>query len=150
MISLTRYFLLFFFICFVFSCVCGVLAALLPTGMGAVLTAVPYLVAMIWVLLKFIKQQRRAPTQAERKKFTLGFSLIFWSYNFAFLMLGLFIFAQGDAEVWQNFMLYVQQPQFISMVVILILLIAIPLYVLTYWFYGKQAERMAAKMIDQS
>jgi Tfp pilus assembly protein PilX len=65
-------------------------------------------------------------------------------------MLGLFIFAQGDAEVWQNFMLYVQQPQFISMVVILILLIAIPLYVLTYWFYGKQAERMAAKMIDQS
>ena len=53
MISLTRYFLWFFFICFVFSCVCGVLAALLPTGMGAVLTAVPYLVAMIWVLLKF-------------------------------------------------------------------------------------------------
>lgn len=49
MISLTRYFLWFFFICFVFSCVCGVLAALLPTGMGAVLTAVPYLVAMIWV-----------------------------------------------------------------------------------------------------
>lgn len=78
----------------------------------------------------------------------ISYSLIFWSYNFAFLMLGLFIFAQGDAEVWQNFMLYVQQPQFISMVVILILLIAIPLYVLTYWFYGKQAERMAAKIID--
>ena len=116
--------------------------------MGALLTAVPYLVAMIWVLHKFIKQQRRAPTQAERKKFTLGFSLIFWGYNFAFLMLGLVIFAQADADVWQNFMLYVQQPQFISMVVILILLIAIPLYLLTYWFYGKQAERMAAKIVD--
>jgi hypothetical protein len=52
--------------------------------MGAVLTAVPYLVAMIWVLLKFIKQQRRAPTQAERKKFTLGFSLIFGAITLPF------------------------------------------------------------------
>lgn len=84
MISLTRYFLWFFFICFVFSCICGVLAALLPTGMGTVLTAVPYLVAMIWVLLKFIKQQRRAPTQVERKKFTLGFSLIFGAITLPF------------------------------------------------------------------
>ena len=146
MISLTRYFLWFFFICFVFSCVCGVLAALLPTGMGAVLTAVPYLVAMIWVLLKFIKQQRRAPTQAERKKFTLGFSLIFWSYNFAFLLLGILIFSKGDPEVWQNFLLYLKNPQFMSVVLIMFLLIATPLYLLTYWFYGKQAQRMAKKM----
>ena len=147
MLSLTRYFLWFFFLCFIFSCVCGVLAALLPTGLGGVLTAVPYLVAMIWVLQKFIKQQRRAPTQAERKKFTLGFSLIFWGYNLAFLLLGLFIFAQADAEVGQNFMLYLQQPQFVTIIVIMFLLVAIPLCLLTYWFYGKQAERMAAKIV---
>ncbi|MFH7809612.1 ABZJ_00895 family protein [Acinetobacter sp. BSP-153] len=147
MVSLTRYFLWFFFLCFIFSCVCGVLAALLPTGLGGVLTAVPYLVAMIWVLQKFIKQQRRAPTQAERKKFTLGFSLIFWGYNLAFLLLGLFIFAQADAEVGQNFMLYLQQPQFVAIIVIIFLLVAIPLFLLTYWFYGKQAERMAAKIV---
>lgn len=150
MVSLTRYFLWFFFFCFIFTCLCGVLAALLPKGLGAALTAVPYLVAMIWVLHKFIKQQRRAPTSAERKKLTLGFSLIFWGYNLAFLLVGLWMFAQADAEVWQNFVFYLQQPQFVSIIVIMFLLVAIPLYVLTYWFYGKQAERMAAKILDQS
>lgn len=67
MLPLSRYFIWFFVICFIFTCICGVLAALLPMGMGAVLTIVPYLVAMIWVLFKFLKQQKRAPTQAERK-----------------------------------------------------------------------------------
>lgn len=81
MIPLRRYFIWFFVLCFLFTCICGVLAALMPRGMGGILTAVPYLVAMIWVLFKFLKQQKRAPTQTERKRFTLGFSLIFWGYN---------------------------------------------------------------------
>ena len=55
MLPLSRYFIWFFVICFIFTCICGVLAALLPMGMGAVLTIVPYLVAMIWVLFKFLK-----------------------------------------------------------------------------------------------
>lgn len=88
MAPLKRYFLWFFLICFVMTCICGVIAALMPMGMGAVLTMVPYLVAMIWVLFKFLRQNRRAPTQAERKKITLGFSLIFWGYNLAFLLFG--------------------------------------------------------------
>ncbi len=93
MVPLTRYFLWFFFLCFVFTCICGVVAALMPTGMGAVLTIVPYLVAMIWVLFNFLKKEQRAPTQAERKKFTLGFSLIYWGYNLVFLILGIAISA---------------------------------------------------------
>ncbi|TCB70718.1 hypothetical protein E0H88_07355 [Acinetobacter sp. ANC 4216] len=144
--SLTRYFLWFFFFCFIFTCICGVLAALLPTGMGGILTIVPYLTAMILVLYKFLKQQRRAPTAQEQKKITLGFSLIFWGYNLAFLLLGIVLFARNDPEVWQNFLLYLKNPQFMSMVLIMVLLIAIPLYLLTYWFYGKQAQRMAQKM----
>jgi hypothetical protein len=28
------------------------------------------------------------------------------------------------------------------------LLLAIPLYLITYWFYGKQAQRMAQKMFN--
>lgn len=146
--SLTRYFVWFFVLCFVFTCICGVLAALMPMGMGAVLTMVPYLVAMIWVLFKFLKRERRAPTQAERKKITWMFSLIYWGYNIAFLMLGIAVATRSNPNAWQDFMLYLQQPQFVSIVVIMFMLIAIPLYLLTYWFYGKQAQRMANKMFD--
>ena len=144
--SLTRYFLWFFLFCFIFTCICGVLAALLPTGMGGILTIVPYLMAMILVLYKFLNQHHRAPTDQERKKITLGFTLIFWGYNVFFLLVGLLIFAKNDPDIWQNFLLYIKNPQFMSVVLIMFLLIAIPLYILTYWFYGKQAQRMADKM----
>lgn len=150
MLPLTRYFIWFFIICFIFTCICGVLAALMPTGMGAVLTVVPYLVAMIWILFKFLKQQKRAPTQSERKKFTLGFSLIYWGYNLLFLLLGILIATRSNPNAWQDFLLYLQQPQFISIVLIMFLLITIPLYLLTYWFYGKQAQRMADQMFGNS
>ena len=63
------------------TCICGVLAALLPQGVGGVLTVVPYLVAMVLILFRFLKKNKRAPNQTERKKFTLGFTLIFWFYN---------------------------------------------------------------------
>ena len=148
MISLTRYFLWFFLFCIIFTCICGVLAAILPQGAGGILTAVPYLVAMILVLYKFLKQQKRAPTQAERKKITLGFSLIFWGYNIVFLLLGLVIFSRNSPDVWQDFMMYLSQSQFLVVVFIMFLLLAIPLYLLTWWFYGKQAERMAEKMFS--
>ena len=144
--SLKRYFLIFFLICFVLTCLCGVLAAVLPTGIGGVLTAVPYIVTMVWVLFIFLKRNQRAPTQAERKKMTLGFTLIFWGYNVAFQILGIAFFAYNDPEIWQNFLLYLKQPQFLTVVLIMVLLIAIPLYLLTYWFYGPQARRMAQKM----
>ena len=150
MLPLSRYFTWFFFICFIFTCICGVVAALLPMGMGAILTIVPYLIAMIWVLFKFLKQQKRAPTQAERKKFTLGFSLIYWGYNLLFLLLGIVIATRSDPNAWQDFLLYLQQPQFMSIVLIMFLMIAIPLYLLTYWFYGKQSQRMAEKMFGHS
>lgn len=145
MVSLTRYFFLFFFICLIMTCICGVIAALLPQGVGGILTVVPYLIAMIVVLFRFLNKNQRAPTQAERKKFTLGFSLIFWLYNFGFVLLGIAIFSRKDPEIWQNLMLYVQHPQFMSLMVIMLLLMAIPLYLITYWFYGPQAQRMAAQ-----
>ncbi len=100
---------------------------------------------MIVVLFRFLNKNQRALTQAERKKFTLGFSLIFWLYNLAFVLLGIAIFSRKDPENWQNLMLYVQHPQFMSLMVIMLLLMAIPLYLITYWFYGPQAQRMAAQ-----
>lgn len=141
--SLKKYYLWFFLWCLGLSLLSGVVAAWLPVGVGGVLTILPYLVAMIVTLYRFLNQQRRAPSQQERKKLTLGFTLIFWGYNLGFLLLGLALFSRQDPEVWQNFIQYVQQPYFLSLVAIMGLLMAIPLYLLTYWFYGPQAQRMA-------
>ncbi|MBJ8419959.1 ABZJ_00895 family protein [Acinetobacter courvalinii] len=146
MISLRLYYLWFFIICLASTLIAGVLAAILPNSLGGVLTAIPYLIAIIFVLFKFLKQQRRAPTAQEQKRLSIGFSLIFWGYNACGLLLGLFIFARKDPEIWQNFLLYLKQPQFLLAVLGMWLVIALPLFLITYWFYGPQAQRMATKM----
>lgn len=149
MVSLTRYFLWFFLFCLLFTCICGVVAALLPMGIGAVFTVIPYLIAMIWVLFKFLKQQQRAPTQAERLKMTIGFSCIYWLYNISFLVMGIFIATESNPEALKNFLLYIQNVQFLMIVGTMFLIIAVPLFLITYWFYGKQAERMVLKMFTK-
>ena len=146
MISLRLYYFWFFIICLASTLIAGVLAAILPNSLGGVLTAIPYLIAIIFVLFKFLKQQRRAPTQQEKKRLSIGFSLIFWGYNACGLLLGLYIFARKDPEIWQNFLLYLKQPQFLLAVLAMWLVIALPLFLITYWFYGPQAQRMANKM----
>lgn len=146
MTSLSKYFLWFFVLCLVLTMVVGVLVALLPNQISGVLTALPYLISMIIVLHLFLKQQKRAPSKSEQKKFSIGFSLIFWTYNFIGVLIGVMIFARSDAEVWNNFLLYMQNPQFLILSLIMLLMLAIPLFLITYWFYGKQAQRMAAKM----
>lgn len=147
--SLKRYFLWFFFICFIFTCLCGVLSAILPNVVGEVLRVVPYLVAMVWTLFRFLKQQKRAPTSSEQKKISLGFTLIYWLYNLSFLVLSIALASRSNPNAWKDFLGYLQEPQFMSIVLIMCLLIAIPLYLLTYWFYGKQAQRMADKMFTK-
>lgn len=148
MISLCLYYIWFFIICFVSTLIAGVLAAILPNSIGGVLTAVPYLIAIIAVLFKFLKQQRRAPTPQEKKRLSIGFSLIFWGYNALGLLLGLFLFARKDPEIWQNFLLYLKQPPFLLTVLAMWFVIAVPLFLITYWFYGPQAQRMAHKMFS--
>ncbi len=105
---------------------------------------------MVWVLFKFLKREQRAPTQAERKKITWGFSLIYWLYNLTFLLLGIWVATFSNPNAWSDFQLYLQESQFMSMVLTMCLLIAIPMYVLTYWFYGPQAKRMAQKMFSSN
>ena len=148
MISLRLYYLWFFIVCLISSLIAGVIAAILPNSIGGVLTAIPYLIAMIFVLFKFLKKQHRAPTLLEKERLSLGFSLIFWGYNACGLLLGLFIFARKDPEIWQNFILYFKQPMFLITVVAIWLMIAAPLFLITYWFYGAQAQRMANKMFN--
>lgn len=149
MISLRLYYIWFFIICLISTLIMGVLAAILPNSIGAVLTTLPYLIAIIAVLFKFLKKQRRAPTVQEKRRLSLGFSLIFWGYNICGLLLGLFIFARHDPEIWHNFTLYLKQPEFVFSVIAMWLMLAIPLFLISYWFYGPQAKRMAAKMFGQ-
>ena len=144
--SLNKYFLYFFLICLSLSLVAGVVAALLPIGMGGILTALPYLIAMITVLYLFLKKQRRAPTLVERKKLTLGYTVIFWGYNLSGVLMGIAFFSRNDPQIWQSFLLYLQQPKFVMTAVVMILLLAAPLSLITYWFYGQQAQRMVTKM----
>lgn len=145
MLSLNKYFLWFFLLCLGLTLVAGVIAAFLPPQIAGVVTALPYLAAMIIVLKIFIRQQHRAPTQAERKKMTLMYTLIFWGYNIAGVLFGAWWFARKDPEVWLNFLQVLQTPLFISITIIMMMILAIPLYLITYWFHGKQAQRMAAK-----
>ena len=150
MISLRLYYVLFFIICLLSTLLVGILAALLPYPLATMLTALPYLVAMIVVLFKFLKQNRRAPTQQERKHFTFGFSFIFWGYNAIGLLFGMYIFARKDPAIWQNFLLSLQQPPFLITVLVMWLMLAIPLLLISYWFYGAQAQRMAMKMFPSN
>jgi len=148
MISLRLYYVWFFIICLLATLIAGILAAILPNSVGGVLTAIPYLIAIIFVLFRFLKKQRRAPTAQEKKRLTLGFTLIFWGYNACGLLLGLFIFARKDPEIWQNFLLYLKQPAFLLTVLAIWFVIALPLFLITFWFYGPQAQRMANKMFN--
>jgi len=148
MISLRLYYIWFFIICLLATLIAGILAAILPNSVGGVLTAIPYLIAIIFVLFRFLKKQRRAPTPQEKKRLTLGFTLIFWGYNACGLLLGLFIFARKDSEIWQNFLLYLKQPAFLLTVLAMWFVIAVPLFLITFWFYGPQAQRMANKMFN--
>lgn len=147
MVSLNKYYLWFFLLCLGLTLIAGVVAALLPQQIAGIVTALPYMIAMFIVLKRFIQQQRRAPTQQERKKFTLAYTLIFWGYNIVGVLLGIYLFSQNDPQVWQNFRSYITNTNFLSLIVIMVMLLAIPLYLLTYWFYGKQAQRMADKML---
>ncbi|OAL76266.1 hypothetical protein AY606_13205 [Acinetobacter sp. SFB] len=124
----------------------GIVAGFLPNIVGQVLTAFPYLIAMILVLFKFIRNEQRAPTQMERNRFSLIFVLIFFLYNYVFAIFGplIFNFSQsGIFELWLNF---VSQSEFQLMLISRLLIFMIPFYLISFWFYGKQADRMAKKM----
>lgn len=148
MVSLNKYFLWFFLLCLVLTMIAGILAAILPNEIAGVFTALPYLLAMIIVLYRFLKQQRRAPTDQERRNLTLGFTLIFWSYNVLGVFAGVWFFSRNDPEIWQSFIAYMQNIRFLSTILIMLLLLAVPLFLITYWFYGTQAKRMTAKMFE--
>ncbi len=121
---------------------CNFISVFLPATIAFILVAVPYLVAMIWTLFHFLKKNQRAPTQAERVRFTFGFALIFLFYNLIFQLIGVVVFSIHDQQVWDSFIYSIQQSDFLIIMFGMLFITILPLTILTYWFYGKQAQRM--------
>jgi len=149
MLALSKYYLYFFFFCVVYTIVTGMIAPMIPNSIAQGLIAVPYIAAMITVLFIFLKQQQRAPTQRERVRFALSYTVIFGAFNLIGVFIGVYAFSRDDPQVWQDFLIYIQNTQFLIIIALMVLLIAISFFLITYWFYGKQAQRMAIKMFGQ-
>ena len=150
MFRISKYFLYFFLLSLLFTMIAGVIAALLPGEIAAVLTAIPYMAAMVSVLHLFLKQQRRAPTSVERLQFSLGYILIFVAYNLLGVLSGVYLFSRDNPQIWDDFQSYLHNTEFVLLVAGMMLVLTIPLFLITYWFYGKQAQRMANKMFGPS
>ncbi|MFT4021109.1 MAG: ABZJ_00895 family protein [Acinetobacter sp.] len=145
--SVVRSFLLWFALFSIaLTLLVGAIAKLLPQGVAGALVAIPYLVAMIVVLFKFLKSQRRAPTNKEKHVLAIGFSLIFWSYSILGVFGGMWLYSRQNPQIWTYVGQMLRQPQFLISILMYVLLFAVPLYLVTLWFYGKQAQRMAHRM----
>ena len=133
-----------------FTMVIGVVAALLPQGVGQILTAFPFLISMLLLLFRFLKQERRAPTQQERNRFSFIYVLIFFLYNYIFAVLGPLIFNLSLPNIFELWLQQAFDGQFQALLISRLLIFMIPFYLIVFWFYGPQAKRMAAKMFSST
>ena len=124
----------------------GIVAALLPNVVGQIITAFPFLIAMILVLFRFLKQQQRAPNNQQRNLFSLIYVVIFFLYNYIFAVFGPLLFNLNIPNVLELWAEQAFNSDFQLLLVSKLLIFMIPFYLVTFWFYGPQAKRMAAKM----
>ncbi|MEB3754719.1 ABZJ_00895 family protein [Acinetobacter sp. MD2(2019)] len=148
MTSLRPYFLYFFILSLTISCVIGLLAFLLPVGKSGFLTAFPYLIAMIAVLFRFLKKEKRAPSVSEKHKLTLGFIAIFLTYSAIGCLLGLAWALNTNSEIFDDIWHYLTHPRVFFYSFGLFLLLALPLYLTTIWLYGKRAQHLVERMYE--
>ena len=146
MTTLYRYYLRFFLYCIGLALLCGLLSVFLPLALKGILTIFPFLLALILVLYHFLKLEKRAPTTQETQRFAIGYVLIFWFYNLLGMLISIAFFAQEDPTLWQTVGQYVSEPKFLLTAAGMVLLLSIPMYLVTWWFYGPQAARMAKVM----
>ena len=128
----------------------GIVAALLPQGMGQVLTAFPFLISAILLLFNFLKRERRAPTTTERNRFSLIYVLIFFLYNYLFAVIGPLLFNWSIPNIVALWTEQAFNLEFQLMLISRLLIFMIPFYLVVFWFYGPQAKRMAAKMFPSA
>ena len=128
----------------------GIVAALLPQGMGQVLTAFPFLISSILLLFNFLKREQRAPSTTERNRFSLIYVLIFFLYNYLFAVIGPLIFNLSIPNIFALWLEQAFNVEFQLMLISRLLIFMIPFYLVVFWFYGPQAKRMAAKMFPSA
>jgi lysylphosphatidylglycerol synthetase-like protein (DUF2156 family) len=145
---MSKYFLRFFIYLVAFTMLAGILAALLPQGIGQVLTAFPFLMSSVLLLFHFLKRERRAPSNSERNRFSLIYVLIFFLYNYVFAVVGPLIFNLNIPNVLNVWFEQAFDLEFQLMLISRLLIFMIPFYIVVFWFYGPQAKRMAAKMFS--
>lgn len=145
-----KYLLRFFIYLVLFTMLVGVIAALLPQGMGQVLTAFPFLISMLLLLFRFLKRERRAPSAVERNRFSLIYVLIFFLYNYSFAVLGPLIFNLSTPNVFELWLKQAFNLDFQLLLITRLLIFMIPFYLIVFWFYGTQAKRMAVKMFSST
>lgn len=145
---MSKYFLRFFIYLVLFTMLAGILAALFPTEVGQVLTAFPFLIAMILVLLRFLKNEQRAPSTIERNCFSLLYVVIFFLFNYIFAVIGSLIFNLSLPNILSIWWKAATDAQFQMSLITHLLIFMIPFYLISFWFYGPQAKRMAAKMFS--
>ena len=145
---MSKYFLRFFIYLVLFTMLAGILAALFPTEVGQVLTAFPFLIAMILVLFRFLKNEQRAPSTIERNRFSLLYVVIFFLFNYIFAVIGSLIFNLSLPNILSIWWKAATDAQFQMSLITHLLIFMIPFYLISFWFYGPQAKRMAAKMFS--
>ena len=145
---MSKYFLRFFIYLVAFTMLAGILAALLPQGIGQVLTAFPFLMSSVLLLFHFLKRERRAPSNSERNRFSLIYVLIFFLYNYVFAVVGPLIFNLNIPNVLNVWFEQAFDLEFQLMLISRLLIFMIPFYIVVFWFYGPQAKRMTAKMFS--
>ncbi|ANF81221.1 hypothetical protein A3K93_02755 [Acinetobacter sp. NCu2D-2] len=148
--NMIKYFIRFFIYLVLLTMLAGILAGLLPNVVGELLTAFPYLLAMIWVLFFFLKKEQRAPTVQERNRFSLLLVVIFFLYNYIFAVFGPLLFNLNVPNVIELWRQQALNPDFQFLLLSKLLLFMIPFYIITFWFYGPQAKRMANKMFSEN
>ena len=101
---------------------------------------------MILLLYKFLKREQRAPTARETKAIAAGFVGVFWLYNIVGIGIGMLFSSLNDPTLWPYIFSLLKQPMFLLMASLMIVALSVPLYLITWWFYGPQAKRMAKHM----
>src|SRR5690606_10579547 len=103
---MSKYFLRFFIYLVLFTMLAGIVAVFLLNIVVLFVSVFPYLIAMILVFFKFIRNEQCVSTQMECNRFCFIFVFIFFLYNYIFAIFGPLIFNFSQPcifELWQIF-----------------------------------------------
>ena len=90
----------------------------------------------------------KALSTIERNRFSLLYVVIFFLFNYIFAVIGSLIFNLSLPNILSIWWKAATDAQFQMSLITHLLIFMIPFYLISFWFYGPQAKRMAAKMFS--